>query len=389
MFAAIALLTAAVCWAPASRALSADAPAGTRITDVAVRDRGGDATVVVVTFDGPVAGHRHFHMDGEAPRALLRIAGIVEAYRPYEVRVDDGRVLRVRIGHHPEADPPEEHLVFDLVDGGVAITRVVEQGEGLTVVLERVASSVSARPAAAPVPTPTPLRPTVPPPTPTPTWTVIPTATAPPPATAAPTLAPPSPTPTVASPTATPTPPAPRRPSREVPPTPPPPTVAATTGPRPPSPVPRLPGFSGSLLSELVIAHRDDGSAVVRVSVDGTLEGRDVRYASVRGAPPRHVLSLSGVGLPGEGAVLPVRDGLLCEVQVVFRGDAQPARTEVILFLASPAVAADRAAVKGAHAVVQLLPAADPGAPLECEVEARSGTRGWRFTTGGPPQALP
>jgi hypothetical protein len=159
-------------------------------------------------------------------------------------------------------------------------------------------------------------------------------------------------------------------------------------GPRATVRLPRPTGFSGPLITELVIAHRDDGSALVRVSADGSLERTDVRYFGVRGAPPRNVLTIDGAGLPGEDAVLRIRDGLLCEVQVVFRAETQPPRTELTFFLASSAVTTERAAVKGNHAVIHLLPPADADAPLDCEVEARSGTRGWRFVAGGPPTAL-
>jgi len=384
VFAAIALVTAAVVMAPASRALSAEAPSGTRITGVAVRDRGGDATVVVVTFDGPIAGHRRFHMGGEAPRALLRISGIVEAYRPYEVPVDDGRVLRVRIGHHPELDPPEEHLVFDLADVGVTISRVVEEELRLTVVLEKTAPGETARPAPRPARTPTPSPSPTPSPTPMPslTPTASRTATAVPPPTA--TSVPPTPTAIATRSGSTPTPRA-SRPTRRAGAAAPSPTPE---GPPARSPLPRPPGFAGPLLRELVISYREDGSALVRLSVDRTFEGADVRYLGVRGAPPRNVLALTGVGLPGEGAVLPVRDGLLCEIQVLLRADAEGPRTEVVLFLASAEVRAERAAVKGAHAVVLLLPPPDPEAPLDCEVEDRSGNKGWRFVAEGPPQPL-
>jgi hypothetical protein len=362
---------------------AAELTSGTRVTGVSVQRSGDDATVVEVTFDGPIAGHRRFHMNGEAPRALLRIAGIVEAYRPYEVPVGDGRVQRIRIGHHPELEPPEEHLVFDLADAGVEITRVEEQGRALRVVLERIAPGQATRPTARPTRTPLPSpTATPPPPTPSPSPTAIATATAAPPSTA--TGAPPTATATATRPAATPTPtalPVATRRATPSPSTPPPPARATSSASE-------RPAFPGPLLTELVISHRDDGSALVRVSADRTLEAVDVRYFGVRGEPPRNVLSLTGVGLPGEGGVLPVRDGLLCEVQVIFRSDAQPPRTEVVFFLASADVTAERAAVKGANAVVHLRPPEDPETPLGCDVEERSGTKGWRFVAGKPPQAL-
>ena len=151
----------------------------------------------------------------------------------------------------------------------------------------------------------------------------------------------------------------------------------------------RPPGFLGPRLTELVVSHREDGSALVRITADSSIEGTDVRYLGARGAPPRHVLAITGVGLPGDDALLPVHDGLLCEIEVVSRTDGPTARTELIFFLASSEVTAERAAIKGAHAVVLLLPPADPKTPRGCEVETPTRIRSWRFTAAGLPQEMP
>ncbi len=147
--------------------------------------------------------------------------------------------------------------------------------------------------------------------------------------------------------------------------------------------------FSGPLLTELVISHREDGSALVRVTADGPIEGSDVRFFGVRVAPPRNLLVIPGAGLPGEDALLPVRDGLLCEIGVVFTEEGGPTRIEVTFYLASSEVTFEQAAVKGAHAVIRLRPPADPQAPLGCEVESRMRNRTWRFIATGPPQEVP
>lgn len=366
-----------------TRPAAGEPPTGTHITDVSVGQRDGDSTVVAVSFDGPIAGHRWFHLDGGRPRAVVRIIGVVEAYRPYEVAVDDGRVTQIRIGHHPEFDPPEEHLVFDLVDGGVAITRVERQDRRLTVVLRRVETSGGSRPPAPGAPTPTALAPTAVPSTPTPTGTptatATPTSTRRPSPTATETPAPPTP-PTSALPTATPTSPMPPEQPRAAPPpapTEPPQAVQGTAVPDRPE------GFSGPLLTELVISHRKDGSALVRVTADRPIEGSDVSFFGVRVPPPRYLLVIPGAGLPGEDSSLPVRDGLLCDIEVAFTDDDGPLRTEVTFFLASSGVTFEQAAVKGAHAVILLRPTADPEERPGCEVESRSRSTAWRFTATG------
>ena len=379
MAASTLLVAAVVAATVVTRPAAGESPVGTHITHVSVEHRDGDSTVIAVSFDGPITGHRWSHINGEEPRAVVRIAGIVEAYRPYEVAVGDGRVRRIRIGHHPEINPPEEHLVFDLIDDRVAIARVVKQDRRLIVVLRRVEASGVSRPPAPTSPTPTALVPKTVPATPTPTMT--PTATA--------TIAPPTP-PTSAPPTAIPASPMSPETPRAASPTMPtnPPHVAVpdrrvATIPHPPK------DFSGPLLTELVISHREDGSALVRITADGPIEGSDLRFFGVRSAPPRNLLVIPGAGLPGEDALLPVQDGLLCEIGVVFTEDGEPRRTELTFYLASSEVTFEQAAVKGVHAVILLRPPANPQAPLGCEVESRMRSRAWRFTATGPPQEAP
>lgn len=318
-----------------SRPAAGESPPVTHITHISVEHRDGDSTVIAVSFDGPITGHRWSHIGGEEPRAVVSIAGIVEAYRPYEVAVEDGRVRRIRIGHHPEFNPPEEHLVFDLIDDRVAITRVMKQDQRLIVVLRKVEASDGSRSQAPGAPTPTAL--------------VLKTFPA---------------TPT--------NPPQVAAPDRQV-----------ATIPHPPK------DFSGPLLTELVISHREDGSALVRISADGPIEGSDVRFFGVRVAPPRNLLVIPGAGLPGKDALLSVRDGLLCEIGVVFTKDGGPARTELTFYLASSEVTFEQAGVKGAHAVIHLRPPANPQASLACEVENRMRSRNWHFIATGPPQEAP
>jgi hypothetical protein len=390
MAASTLLVAATVAANVAARPAAGESPAGTRITHVSVEPGDGDSTVIAVSFDGPITAHRWSHIDGEAPRAVVKIAGIVEAYRPFHVAVEDGRVRRIRIGHHPEADPPEEHLVFDLADDRVAITRVTKQDQGLIVVLRRAEAPGGSQPPAPSAPRPTALAPTVvpaaPTPTMTPTATVTPTPTPRLTPTATATPAPPTP-PTPVPPTAMPTSPMPPKQARTAAPPVPtsPPQVAEPD--RRAATVPHLPDdFSGPLLTELVISHREDGSALVRVTADGPIEGSDVRFFGVRVAPPRNLLVFYGTGLPGEGGMLSVRDGILCEIGVEFTEDEGPARTELTFYLASSEVSFEQAAVKGTHAVIHLRPPADPQAPLGCEVESRMRSRTWRFTATGPPQ---
>lgn len=144
-----------------------------------------------------------------------------------------------------------------------------------------------------------------------------------------------------------------------------------------------------SRLTELVISHRGDGSALVRVSADGRIEGSDLRFFAVRVPPPRNLLVIPGTGLPGEDATLTIRDGILCEIEVVFTDEDGPARTELTLHLASSEVSFEQASVKGNHAVIHLRPPADPETPMGCDTGSSKETRRWRFQATGPPLEEP
>ena len=388
MFFAAVVVAAAFAW-PADP----EPAVGTRITNVTIQNLDSDSTVIVVNLDGPISGRRWFHMGGGEPRAVVRISGIFEAYRPYEVTVEDRFVHRIRIGHHPEFDPPEEHLVFDLVDDGVAITNVENGDRRLTVVLKRVTAATAARtrnadkPAPPPrLPTPVPATPTPKPQLPTPvpaTPTAALTVTPTPAATMPPTS---PPTPPSIPPTATPKSPALSQTRRTASPTPTVPPVKRAPGPTVVAPLGRPPGFTGPLLTELVVSHRADGSALGRVSADVGFRGADVRYVGLQGAPPRHILVLDGALLPGDDFVLRVGDGLLCRIEGKSNHGQGKSGTDLTFYLASNQVTAEQLAVKGPHTVIHLLPPTGPQKPLLCEVEAPEKTRFWRFTAEGPPQ---
>jgi hypothetical protein len=62
-------------------------------------------------------------------RVWIRIRGIQTFYRPNELVVGSKEVERVRIGHHPEENPPSIYVVIDLADGRAQIGETWHQGE--------------------------------------------------------------------------------------------------------------------------------------------------------------------------------------------------------------------------------------------------------------------
>ncbi len=62
-------------------------------------------------------------------RVWIRIQGIQTFYRPNEILVDSKEVERVRIGHHPEENPPSIYIVIDLADSRAQVHETWLQGD--------------------------------------------------------------------------------------------------------------------------------------------------------------------------------------------------------------------------------------------------------------------
>jgi hypothetical protein len=290
-----------------------------RLLDVEVQSHAGGTTEATVVLDGPLQSVSHFSIGVPSPRLVVVLAGVSEAYRPYEIAVADRNVARLRIGHHPEHDPPREHLVFDLTGPDVRLVSVDEDGDRVVITL---AGGTEAAP--------------------------TPRASAPP----------------TARPTPSPQPTPPPSPTLR-------PTAPETRPARPPANPPAI------LLEELVVSHRPDGATLVRVSADTAFAADTVDFFAYRALPPRYVLRLHGASPATASKSFEVFDTALCTIEVVHDAEATPPHTDLVLHLASTGVSARRVAVHGAHAAVELgrLPG-DPSTP-ECEARPRDGTLSW------------
>jgi uncharacterized protein (TIGR02266 family) len=97
--------------------------------------RSGDTTRVTVTLDGvlPESRFTNQRLGSGAPRQLLRLRGITQAFRPPTLEVDTDQLLRIRTGRHIRDGADELHLVLDLAAAGVSVTRVESQGRTLEI----------------------------------------------------------------------------------------------------------------------------------------------------------------------------------------------------------------------------------------------------------------
>ena len=95
---------------PANRILEVVASARQDVTTVVVRGNGmiDERAVKIQRLDDP-------------DRIWLRIFNIETFYKPNEIPVGSPEVLQVRVGYHPEENPPALYVVIDLTDPSVVL----------------------------------------------------------------------------------------------------------------------------------------------------------------------------------------------------------------------------------------------------------------------------
>ncbi|MDY7095800.1 MAG: PilZ domain-containing protein [Acidobacteriota bacterium] len=114
-------------------------PPASRAAASSVQDirwtRSGNSTRVTVTLDGalPESRFTNQRLGSGAPRQLLRLRGITQAFRPPTLEVDTDQLLRIRTGRHIRDGVDELHLVLDLAAAGVTVTRVESRGRTLEI----------------------------------------------------------------------------------------------------------------------------------------------------------------------------------------------------------------------------------------------------------------
>ena len=109
----------------------------TIISDVRWEPR-TEGTVVVIHGNGRLEKSRvRVDLLSAPPRVLVRLRGIVEPYRPLEFPVGTDAVRAIRMGHHPEKNPPSQWVVLDVNGPGVKVKGVEVEGDTARVLVGR------------------------------------------------------------------------------------------------------------------------------------------------------------------------------------------------------------------------------------------------------------
>jgi hypothetical protein len=109
--------------------------AATRVIDVAAV-RSTNSTVVSIRGNGDFEDSRlRVSFLPEPPRVLARIADIETYYRPSEIEVGSPELARIRVGYHPEDNPPRLYVVLDLADDSVVVRESSVAGEMIRIVV--------------------------------------------------------------------------------------------------------------------------------------------------------------------------------------------------------------------------------------------------------------
>ena len=73
----------------------------------------------------------------DPPRVLVRIRKIVEGFEREQIEINSDEVTLVRVGHHPEQNPPALYVVLDLTGDDVAVGATEVDADLLKVTVTR------------------------------------------------------------------------------------------------------------------------------------------------------------------------------------------------------------------------------------------------------------
>lgn len=121
---------------PARRSTVSGEPASV-VTDI-LWSPGETSTVITIVGNGEFdAAQVRADRLSAPPRILVRIAGIQQGYRPFELMVGTRHVDRLRIGHHPEISPPSLWVVVDLETPSAELRAVDVVGSSVSIQVGR------------------------------------------------------------------------------------------------------------------------------------------------------------------------------------------------------------------------------------------------------------
>lgn len=273
------------------------------------------------------------------PRAVIVLEGIAEPIKPESLTVGDRHLDRVRLGHHPDSDPPEMHVIFDLTTERMEILEIRHDGARLTAVVGEVEPPTSTpfvQPSPSPHP-PSPTRTLQPSPTPTPTPT--PTSTISYPDRPAPPVAPVKQQRSSATPTNT-------------------ESMASAEIFATPTPPPEL--ITATRVVDVATSARGDGSTLLKITANGTLPQGCARTLDVAEEPPRIVVTIRGVSAPDLARSWPISDANITKIRLIHDAEIGKGELHLLLHLSRPGVKVLEMNQVGRHLVVNLSPPKSP-----------------------------
>ena len=323
-------------------------------TVTAIRVEPSPPGTTVVAIDVPANVPVRAYRLSDPPRYVLRFIGIADDVSTHRLDVRDGRVIAVRAGHHPEFDPPELHVVIDLVSQETVVFGT-SRGPVTVRVTLRDPSAHSAPPV---VHSPTATA-TV---TPTPTTTETATRPLRAPATSTPSATASStriatPLPSLATRTPIPATPTARAATMQTP------TAAlmatqqhvpSNRSPTPvgPSPTRGDSRLRGTLL-QVVVSCRPDGTTLLRVTADAPLDDNAMEYMQAIDDPTTHVLVLEGYADPLAPRHVAVCGDAIESVDVVPDPMYPQLSTRLAIQLRDPGYDVVRGVARGEHLVLE------------------------------------
>ena len=259
-----------------------------------------DGLTVVTIHTDSVVETRHWTSTrlSDPARAIFRLKAFGPALPAMKIEVGDGVIHRLRLGFHPEFNPPEVHLVMDLESKDVEIARIRASGKNLLIYVVRPERPKDTEAEVVLMPTPTP-----------------PPVQSPPPAEDWPPPKPPVPT--------------------------------------SPAPQPQAAFFQAKLL-EIVTTPRGDETTSIRITTDRPLSSGTFGSYRVGEEPPRHVISLIGVDGNDLQPVIPKEDPNIAGIRMELKEGAAGGQIHLILDLKQSSVEVTRLVQNGAHLVLLL-----------------------------------
>lgn len=352
MLATISLLSAALLTPPIE--------ANTVATLTRSHDAAGRTLVTVICTEPIAEGSFRTFPLTDPPRAVVALEGITSSVDAAELWIDDGRVEKIRLIHHPDRVPPELLVALDLTVETARVLELRHEMERLVIVVgtepasvPTIAPTTATTPSPSPTPEPAPAT-TTPPPSPTVTQTHQPSPT---------TTPTPTPTP-MSAPTRTPSPEPTEAPSIE-------PTATAAaepvSTPVPPPPVgldslptPMAATGNGSRLEKISASNRSDGSTLVRISAGGPLPRGCARHMVVAGEPPRIVVTMRGISAPDLPRTIEFDDVNLRRIRLIHDAETSDGELHMVIQPSRAGVAIGEMRQLGPHLVVVLSPPASP-----------------------------